>query len=1076
VTTAATLQERAIADLFQAQLESLGWTVDNGFKESLTPGVSTYGRTSPTQHVLPRRLREALERLNPTLDPAALEAAADELLRDRSALTLPRANQELSALLRDGVPVPVKDADGHTETVRVRVLDWDTPALNSYLAINEFALQGDLYARRADYVGFVNGLPLLFVELKSPEVPLRAAFDDNFSDYRDTIPRLFLFNALVLFANGHDARLGTLTSAWEHFKPWKRVAREDEKPAPGQETLLRAVCAPSRLLDLVENFTLFVEVPNGVAKIVAQNHQFLGVNNAIDALRRSLTGPAPVAPSGSPSNGIPLGVFWHTQGSGKSYSMVFFSQKALRKVPGNWTFVVVTDREDLDDQIYKTFVASGAVRVPDGRAGRKALVQAQGREHLKQLLQSDHRHVFTLIQKFSTEVTGATYPLLSTRDDVLVMADEAHRSQYDGYSRNLRRALPNARYLAFTGTPLIEDPHGAAGTAEGETKKTFGDYVSIYPFEEAIADEATVPLYYENHLPRISLTDQDLGERVFNLLETADLDADETAVLKRELAKLYSLITHDDRLDEVARDIVAHYTSRASRGKAMVVSIDRFTAVETCLRVQRHWTRRMADLESEVAGLPVGSPERDDRDDLLAWMRATEMAPVISESQGEVEDFAKHKQGNPVPFPIDIKPIRQRLNATPGLDVAFKDPKHPLRMVFVCGMWMTGFDVPSCDVIYLDKPMRNHSLMQTIARANRVDAGKACGMIVDYAGVFHDLKSALSVYANRPGGVATRMPVEPRGVLIETLRKAIEESEAMCRGAGVDPREAPDVTLAERLAKRNAAKEALNHPDDLRRNFLAQVNLVDRIFSALVLDEAVQPYALRHGFLTNVAGFIRASMEPKDVSDLLDQARAMLSQSVRVHRVAEGWSPTYQQSPLDLRQLDIAGLAAALSQGQAPRSSALGLQAVVRRGLADLLKQNPTREELQARFDALVSRYNEGLDNVEAFFGSMVDLLGTMKKEATRAEKAGLTEAELAFRDVLTRAAGEAGEAALTGIAKALPAELADVLTLDWKMHQPTRDRVRARVKRVLEDMPEEVSNDGYAAAVAGVYEWLLRS
>ncbi len=350
--TSANLKEQAVATVFQGQLEALHWTVDNGFKETFGGAVSTYGRGSNTEHVLPRRLREAVEVLNPTVPAGAREAALNELLRDRSALSLERANQELYALLRDGVPVEVKTDDSGTETVRVRVIDWDTPARNSYVAVREFELRGDVYTRRADLVGFVNGLPLLFVELKSPDVPLRAAFDENFTDYRVTIPRLFLFNALVMFAQGSDARLGTLTSGWEHFKPWKRVAREDEPPAPGQATLLRAVCDPARMLDLIENFTLFVEVPGGLAKIVAQNHQFLGVNNAVEALRRSKT-QAPSRRVGAPSKGTPLGVFWHTQGSGKSYSMVFFSQKALRKVPGNWTFVVITDRDDLDDQIYK---------------------------------------------------------------------------------------------------------------------------------------------------------------------------------------------------------------------------------------------------------------------------------------------------------------------------------------------------------------------------------------------------------------------------------------------------------------------------------------------------------------------------------------------------------------------------------------------------------------------------------------------------------------------------------------------------------------------------------------------------
>ncbi len=724
-------------------------------------------------------------------------------------------------------------------------------------------------------------------------------------------------------------------------------------------------------------------------------------------------------------------------------------------------------------------MSAGAVRAPDAKQGRKVLVQAQGRDHLRELLRGDQRYVFTLIQKFSTEVKGTTYPTLSTRDDVVVMADEAHRSQYDTFASNMRDALPNARYLAFTGTPLVDvdRAHGPSKSADGETKVKFGDYLSIYPFEEAIADEATVPLYYENRLPRIELADAELGERVYKMLEAATLDPDEARVLRRELAKLYSLITDDARLDEVARDLVEHYTSRTSRGKAMVVSIDRFTAVEMSVRVKRHWDARLVALEAEHAALPEGSTRRDDLAELIAWMRATEMAPVISESQGEVDDFKNHKvtTTNLQGFPLDIVPIRKRINEPPALDACFKDPKHPLRIVFVCGMWMTGFDVPSCDVIYLDKPMRNHTLMQTIARANRVDAGKACGMIVDYAGVFHDLRSALSIYANRPGAPAGATPVQPRKALIAALARSIDAAETMVRDAGVDPREPPNVSLADRLALRNAAKEALIHPDDRRRNFLAQVNLVDRIFSAMVLDDVVKPFALRHGFLTDVAGYIRATIDRPDVSEYVDRVRAMLAESVVVHRVTEGWSPGYERAPLDLRRLDVDGLANAIAQQQkTPNASAMSLQTVVRRALNNLLQANPTRDELQARFEALVARYNEGIDNAEAFFAELVKLLGTLKTESTRAEREGLSEHELAFRDVLARAVGDAPKEALTAVAKALPGEVAKVMSLDWKLHQQLRDKVRARVKRALGGLPEDVSDEAYARGVEAVFQWLL--
>ena len=452
-----------------------------------------------------------------------------------------------------------RPTSGGQKTERVRVIDWEHPANNDFLLVSQFSVTGALYTCRPDLVGFVNGLPLVVIELKKPGVPARAAFDENLTHYKQQIPALFWFNALLIASNGTDSRVGSLTADWERFFEWKRIEREDEPRRVSLEVMLRGTCDRARLLDLVENFTLFSEHKAGLVKIIGQNHQFLGVNNAIASML--------AARKLGHGRG---GVFWQTQGSGKSFSMVFFAQKVLRKVAGNWTFVVVTDRVELDDQIAKTFKATGAVSEAEGDQ-----CHAASGAHLRELLRGNHRYVFTLIHKFQTP------EMLCDRPDVIVLTDEAHRSQYDTLALNMRAALPKALFLAFTGTPLI--------AGEERTKEVFGDYVSIYDFQQSVEDGATVPLFYENRTPELQLVNPDLNEDIYNLIEAAELDPEQEAKLERELSRQYHILTRDDRLETVAQDIVRHFLGRGFVGKAMVVSIDKATALKMHDKVRKHW-------------------------------------------------------------------------------------------------------------------------------------------------------------------------------------------------------------------------------------------------------------------------------------------------------------------------------------------------------------------------------------------------------------------------------------------------------------------------------------------------------
>jgi type I restriction enzyme R subunit len=513
-------------------------------------------------------------------------------------MSLEAANREVYRLLKEGITVSVPDREhGGQKTERLRVVDWEQPENNDFLLVSQFSVTGALYTCRPDLVGFVNGLPWVVIELKKPGVPARAAFDENLTHYKQQIPALFWSNALLIASNGTDSRVGSLTADWGAGWSGSASSARTKPRRVSLEVMLRGTCDRTRLLDLVENFTLFSEHKAGLVKIIGQNHQFLGVNNAIASMLE--------ARKLGHGRG---GVFWQTQGSGKSFSMVFFAQKVLRKLAGNWTFVVVTDRVELDEQIAKTFKTTGAVSEAEGDE-----CHAASGAHLRELLRGNHRYVFTLVHKFQTP------ELLCDRSDVIVLTDEAHRSQYDTLALNMRAALPKAMFLAFTGTPLI--------AGEERTKEVFGDYVSIYDFQQSIEDGATVPLFYENRTPELQLVNPDLNEDIYRLIEDADLDADQEAKLEKVLGRQYHLITRDDRLETVAQDIVRHFLGRGFVGKAMVVSIDKATALRMHDKVKVHWAAETARVQKELGELayqPRGgemTPEQARRDLRMAELK-----------------------------------------------------------------------------------------------------------------------------------------------------------------------------------------------------------------------------------------------------------------------------------------------------------------------------------------------------------------------------------------------------------------------------------------------------------------------
>ncbi|HEY5991970.1 MAG TPA: type I restriction endonuclease subunit R, partial [Candidatus Udaeobacter sp.] len=959
------LVEQPAIDLFA----KLGWDTASASHEVF--GLNgTLERETSGEVVLLARLRRALERLNPALPAAAISAAIDHLTRDRSTMSIAAANRDVYELLKEGVKVSVPDRErGAQKTERVRVMDWENPAANDFLLVSQMTMTGPLYTCRPDLIGFVNGLPLVVMEFKKPGVPARAALEENITSYKhplNGVPPVFWFNGLIIASNGSESRVGSITADWERMFEWKRVEREDEPRRISLDTMIRGTCTPARLLDLVENFTLFSEHKSGLIKILGQNHQVLGVNNAIASMlkaRKERHGRG--------------GVFWQTQGSGKSFAMIFFSQKVLRKIAGNWTFVVVTDRIELDDQIAKTFKAAGAVSEHESDESH-----AQTGAQLRELLRGNHRYVFTLIHKFQTP------ELLSDRPDIIVLTDEAHRTQYDTLALNMRAALPNAIFLAFTGTPLI--------AGEERTREVFGDYVSIYDFQQSVEDGATVPLFYENRTPELKLNNPTLNEDIYSLIEEAQLNEEAEQKLERELGRQYHIITRDDRLEKVAKDIVNHFLGRGFQGKAMVVSIDKATALKMHDKVRKLWDAERKRVEKDLAELAKFTESDPDRvrslNERLEILKSTDMALIVSPAQNEIEQMKK--------LGLDIVPHRERMNKEP-LDEKFKDSDDPLSLVFLCAMWLTGFDAPSCSTVYLDKPMRNHTLMQTIARPNRVFPGKHSGMIVDYANVFASLEKALAIYVAGKGGTT---PVRDKAKLLDEFKKALEAATNFCRAQDVDLARIEAASGFDRVQLIGEAVDALISPDPLRREFLAHERLVRALFQAVKPDPVALEFVSRVSCLTIIADEIRLRTgggSPAEISQIMAKVNELLDESI----AADGFEihTGEGRAIIDLAKVDFDALAKRFKKSTKKNVELEQLKTAIRAQLDKMIRINKTRADYAAKFEELIESYNAGSRNIEELFQELLAFSRALTDEQQRHVREKLTEDELTVFDILTR-------------------------------------------------------------------------
>lgn len=1030
------LVQKSAGDLLR---DELGWDVQFAYNTEVLGKNGTFGRTSYHEILLTRYFQNALRRLNPWMTDSQLSEAQKTLESRLSTASLLQVNEEKYFLLRDGIPVTVKKPNGQPETKRAAVIDFQNPENNEFLAIKELKIQGDLYRRRTDIVGFVNGIPLLFVELKKNTVDVQNAYEDNYTDYLDTIPQLFYYNAFLMLSNGTEAKIGTLGSKYEFFHEWKRLAESD----PGSvalETMLRGICRKDNFLDLLENFILYDHSGGRTAKILARNHQYLGVNEAVKAY------------AGRKLNDGKLGVFWHTQGSGKSYSMVFLAQKIRRKFAGSPTFVILTDRDELNKQISDTFENCGLL----GKTKAAQFIAASG-DDLVQKLKGNPSFIFTLIQKFNKPDAAPIYP----DHDIIIMSDEAHRSQYGIFADNMMKLLPTAARIGFTGTPLL--------SSDNITARTFGGYVSIYDFKRAVEDGATVPLYYENRGEKIlDLHNPEITNRILDAIENADLDVDQQDKLESEFAKEIHLLTAEPRLRSIAKDFAGHYSDLWTSGKAMFVCLNKVTCVRMYNFVQEYWQAEIQNLKAKIKS--ATQQEAQELERKLRWMQETEMAVVISQEQNEIQTFRK--------WGLDIKTHREKMENR-ELDKEFKDSGNPLRVVFVCAMWLTGFDVKCLSCLYLDKPLKAHTLMQTIARANRVAEGKSNGLIIDYIGIVKALRKALADYTANVGGLGGTDPTVDKEKLIARISDTVAKTETFLSERKID---LGLLIAAEGFAKLSYLQDAANavcgSMED-KKSFSTYASELKRLMKYTDRDDVTGHMRRQCEAIAAIYGMLQKKRKHTDTTDLMVEINAIINDYVEI----EPQQPNaITASPrFDISAIDFDLLRREFAKTRRKNLLMRDLDEAIRRQLDKMVFANPKRIDYYERYREIIQSYNGEQDRatIEKTFLDLMDLADRMSREEQRYAREGFASDEelslydMLFRDDLSKNDIKKLKTAASDLLRKIKTKISE---LDhWTDKQETRAVVDTLIRDVLwETLPECYNNDDITEYREKVYEYVF--
>lgn len=939
--------------------DELGWDVKLAYNTEVLGKEGTFGRTSYKDILLQRYFREALKKLNPWINDTQIFEAQDILEHRLSSSTLLQINEEKYFLIRDGIPVTVKKPNGKTEIKKATVIDFQNTDNNYFLAVKEMKIHGDLYRRRTDIVGFINGIPLLFIELKKSTVDVQDAYTDNYTDYQDTIPHLFYYNAFLMLSNGTEAKVGTLGSKYEFFHEWKRLVEEDQGSV-ALETMLRGICKKENFLDLFENFILYDHSSGHTAKILARNHQYLGVNEAVRAYEaRKL-------------NNGKLGVFWHTQGSGKSYSMVFLAQKIRRKFSGSPTIVVLTDREELNTQISDTFENCGML----GKTKSSQFIASSG-ENLITKLKGNPSFIFTLIQKFNKTDTQPIIP----DHDIIVMSDEAHRSQYGVFADNMVALLPTAARIGFTGTPLLSN--------DNITERTFGGYVSIYDFKRAVEDGATVPLYYENRGARIQgIKNPDINQKILDAIEAADLDEAQQEKLEHEFKKEIHLMTAPGRLEAIAKDFVRHYSDLWTSGKAMFVCLNKVTCVRMYNYVQKYWEQEIQVLKAQLKY--VSQQEEQELKRKIAWMEETEMAVVISQEQNEIQTFKK--------WNLDIIPHRTKMEKR-ELDKEFKDKDNPLRIVFVCAMWLTGFDVKCLSCLYLDKPLKAHTLMQTIARANRVAEGKSNGLIIDYIGIVKALREALADYTANVGKGTD--PTVDKEVLIARVIEGILAAEEFLKNNGFELQKLIDAKDFAKLALLQEAADVVCVGSEIKKQYSTYAAEIKRFVKYLDRNDIDREMKKKKDAVIAIYDELKKQRKHIDTTDFMVQINSILADYVIVEKCP---ASKRKSKRFDISQIDFDMLRKEFAKVNQKNLMLKDLDELIQIRIDSMLKNNPSRIDYYERYMKIIEAYNKEQDRttIEKTFMDLMDLANNMSEEEQRYVREGFnSDEELSLYDLL---------------------------------------------------------------------------
>ena len=957
------LIQKSAADLLENEL---GWTSVMAWDAEVLGETGTLGRKSYHEVLLTRHFCKALKALNPWMTVKQLAEAVERMTERMSSQSLMQINEQKYQYIKDGIPVTRTKPNGETEEVKAKVIDFASPQKNEFLCVRELWVYGALYRRRADIVGFVNGIPLLFMELKNHDVEVVDAFNKNYRDYLDTIPQLFYHNAFIMFSNGLEARVGTIDSKWEFFHEWKRL-NETEAGSIELPTMLRGICKKENFLDLLENFILYDHSDGRTVKIMARNHQYLGVNQAVEMYknREYINGK--------------LGVFWHTQGSGKSYSMLFLAQKIRRKFTGSPTIVVLTDREELNKQISDTFENCGML----GNVKASKFI-AQSGEDLITKLKGNPSFIFSLIQKFNRSDADPIYH----DHDIVVISDEAHRTQNGIFADNLMHLLPTANRIGFTGTPLLSN--------DNITARTFGGYISIYDFKRAVEDKATVPLYYENRGERLQdLQNPEINEEIASALEQAgDMDASQLAKLEREFAKEVHLLTAEKRLRIVAKDFVRHYSDLWTSGKAMMVSYNKVTCVRMYEYVQEYWQEEIASLQGQIAK-STSQQEVQELNRKLKWMQETEMAVVVSQEQNEIQTFQK--------WGLDILPHRAMMEKR-ELDKEFKDKDSKLRVVFVCAMWLTGFDVKTLSCLYIDKPMKAHTLMQTIARANRVAEGKTNGLIIDYIGIVKALRQALADYTANPEGEGGNDPTIDKKELINHVYETIATATAFLNEHEF---ELINLIEADSFFKLSLLKEAANAmcaTAEIRKIYCTYATTLLKLWKYLDREDITPELKQQKDAIEAIYKELQKKRKHADITDLSVAINEIVNEHLQI-------DTTIVAEPGVSRQFDISGINFDILRREFAKSKEKNLilkdiQELLQERIAQMLSQNPIRVNFYERYQEIIHEYNQEQNqvNIEQTFEDLMQLSTQLTEEEKRYVREGFeNDEQLSMYDVLMK-------------------------------------------------------------------------